>query len=164
MAISQGAPFGRRKHDHGRCIERALGRAEKICAKSGARLTPIRRRVLEIVWRSHVPVGAYDILRHLDADVPGAMPPTVYRALDFLRNQGLVHRIESLNAYIGCCDPGAPHTGQFLICRDCGLAMELRDPVVNAAIGARAAEIGFAVEQETVEVSGLCPDCRRGAC
>ena len=163
MAISRTAPFGGRNHDHGRCIERALGRAEKICAQSGARLTPTRRRVLEIVWRSHIPVGAYDILRHLDDEVPGAMPPTVYRALDFLRHQGLVHRIESLSAYIGCCDPGAPHAGQFLICRDCGLAMELRDPVVNAAIGASAAEIGFAVEQETVEVSGLCPDCRPGA-
>ena len=107
------------RHDHRHCLKDALDRAAALCRDRGVRLTPIRRRVLELVWSGHRPLGAYDILDALQAERRGAAPPTVYRALDFLREQGLVHRIESRNSFVGCPDPDTPHGGQFLICRTC---------------------------------------------
>ena len=95
-------------HDHQSCIQQALDTAANLCEQRGLNLTPIRRRVLEIVWRSHEPIGAYQILAELAKERDKAAPPTVYRALDFLIDAGLVHRIESLNAFGGC---GA-HTGK----------------------------------------------------
>ncbi len=103
-------------HDHGHCVATALDAAASLCQRRRARLTPLRRRVLELVWRSHEPQGAYDILDTLGERGRRAAPPTVYRALDFLLGQGLIHRIESLNAFVGCRDPDTPHAGQFLIC------------------------------------------------
>ena len=118
------------------------------------------RRVLELVWTSHAPVGAYELLRRLSREHESAPPPMVYRALDFLLEHGLVHRIESLNGFVGCPAPAADHTGQFLICRDCGAAAELADPQIDLAISAGAAALGFTVERKTVELSGLCPACQ----
>ncbi|HYF85979.1 Fur family transcriptional regulator [Azospirillum sp.] len=148
-------------HDHTHCIADALSRAEALCAERGARLTALRRRVLELVWSSHRPRGAYAILEDLSQqDGKAAAPLTVYRALEFLVEQGLVHRIESLNAYVGCAAPGAVHSGQFLVCEACGDAAEIDDPGVGAAIDAAAAERGFRVQRPTVEVRGLCKSCQ----
>ena len=147
-------------HDHQSCRAEALAHAERICARRGARLTKLRRRVLELIWESHAPVGAYDLLRRLGQERGAAAPPTVYRALDFLLEHGLIHRIESLNAFVGCAVPVEAHAGQFLICRQCGTAAEMHDPRVIRAINRGAAELGFAVERRTVEVRGLCPGCR----
>src|SRR5918995_5952602 len=107
-------------HDHARCIDAALDRAAALCARRGARLTELRRRVLELVWQGHAAVKAYDVLDRLGRKAGSAKPPTVYRALDFLIAHGLVHRLESLNAYVGCPMPDASHEGQFLICGACG--------------------------------------------
>lgn len=148
-------------HDHGSCVADALERAETICAARGARLTKLRRHVLELIWESgHAPIGAYDLLRRLDTEHASAVPPTVYRALDFLLEQGLVHRIESLNAYVGCASPQEKHVGQFLICRGCGTAAEMSDARIDRAINKVAAELGFAADGRVVEVRGLCPTCR----
>ncbi len=183
------ASFAGARHDHGACVRGALATAARLCAARGARLTPLRRRVLELVWRGHAPVGAYDLLARLSnsrgsANSKGtansrgtagergtaretrpAAPPTVYRALKFLLAQGLIHRIESLNAYVGCMNPtGHPegaHGGQFLICGDCGAAAEVHDPRVDAAVARRARELGFAVRRKTIEVEGVCPPCQR---
>jgi len=152
-------PFKSGKHDHRRCVAAALGRAAKVCAGKGSRLTALRRRVLELVWRSHRPVRAYDLLATLARERSSAAPPTVYRALDFLQAQGLVHRIESLNAFIGCDRPGEPHAGQFLICRECGRAAEMADGRIEAAIRHGSAAAGFYLEHPTVEAIGLCPEC-----
>jgi len=149
-------------HDHGLCVAEAMRDAERICARRGVRLTKLRYRVLELVWSSHAPIGAYGLLERLSRERRGATPPTVYRALEFLLAQGLVHRINSLNAFVGCADPAAAHAGQFLICRDCGAAAELHDSRVDRAIARGAAEIGFLAEEPTVEVSGICPACRAG--
>jgi len=123
------------------------------------------------VWQSHRPIGAYAVLEALQAgrragagqDGGVVAPPTVYRALDFLLGQRLIHRIESRNAYIGCVHPGARHAAQFLICSDCGSAAELDSPTLRAAIDRAASDAGFAVERIAVEVAGHCPDCRGGA-
>lgn len=160
-------------HDHVRCVGSALSRADALCAGRGARLTAIRRRVLELVWASHRPRGAYAILDDLAQDwaQDGVQergrkpaPLTVYRALEFLVEQGLVHRIESLNAYVGCAEPGDVHTGQFLVCQACGEAVEINDPRVTEAVSASARDHGFAIRRQTVEVSGLCPACRAPTC
>ncbi len=148
-------------HDHRHCLKDALDRAAALCRRRGVRLTPLRRRVLELVWGGHRPLGAYDILDALKAERDGAAPPTVYRALDFLRAHGLVHRIESRNSFVGCPDPDTPHGGQFLICRTCGRAAELNDTRIDSAVRASAERAGFAVSRRTIEIEGECPNCRR---
>ena len=154
-------PLASRPHDHSHCVTHALGEAESLCTKSGVRLTDLRRRVLELVWQSHKPLGADYILAVLsEHDGRRAAPPTVYRALDFLLENGLVHRIASLNAFIGCNHPGHAHQGQFLICRHCHVAIELEQPAIHEAIQVGAGTVGFKVEGQTVEVIGLCSACQ----
>ncbi len=151
-------------HDHSQCVSSALADADALCALQGVRLTALRRRVLELVWHSHKPLGAYDILAVLsEQDGRRAAPPTVYRALDFLLENGLVHRIASLNAFVGCSHPEQPHQGQFLICRQCHAAIELDQDDISAAIVRSAASVGFSVESQTVEIVGLCANCRGAA-
>jgi len=150
-----------RRHNHRLCIEDALDRAEAVCAGRGARLTAIRRRVLEIVWGQHQPIGAYAILEalHGKAGVGAAAPPTVYRALDFLIAQGLVHRLESLNAYIGCPQPEENHASQFLICTGCGEVTEIEGSEIAASARRQAAARGFSLDRLTIELAGRCPHC-----
>ena len=157
--MARQAPFVA-DHDHAVCIDAALDQAAALCARRGARLTRLRRRVLELVWRGHSAVKAYELLGELGHDGGAAKPPTVYRALDFLIAHGLVHRLESLNAYVGCPRPGAPHDGQFLICGSCGTVREFTAPAVQGAIAREAASLGFAVGQQTIEVHGVCESCR----
>jgi Fur family zinc uptake transcriptional regulator len=161
MARSAAAPgtFTGGAHDHDRCIDVAVAVAGELCAAREVRLTSLRRRVLELVWGSHRPVGAYEILDLLRADGRSSAPPTVYRALEFLLDQGLVHRIESRNAYIGCVSPGDSHTGQFVICGRCGDAVELHDDDIAAAARRGAERLGFRVLGQTVEIRGLCSIC-----
>ena len=157
------AGFAPPGHDQASCVEDALAAAENKCTARGVRLTAQRRRVLELIWRSHAPVGAYTLLDRLREVGIRAQPPTVYRAIEFLVEHGLIHRIESLNAYVGCAEPAESHVGQFLICTGCRSAAELDDPGIGTAIAARAREIGFSVSRATVEIAGLCPNCRAAA-
>ena len=161
MSPRKPQPAAAHSHDHRHCIASALAAAEARCAASGAQLTPIRRRVLELVWSSHAPIGAYDILAKLAAETGKVQPPTVYRALDFLKAQGLIHRIESRNAFIGCAQPDAEHGGQFLLCRACGDAAELAADKALAALERQAAALGYRIEHRTVELEGLCPRCQK---
>lgn len=154
-------PLASRPHDHSHCVHSALAEAETLCTQQGLRLTTLRRRVLELVWQSHKPLGAYDILAVLsEEDGRRAAPPTVYRALDFLLENGLVHRIASLNAFTGCNHPTHAHQGQFLICRLCHAAIELQHPSISNAVVDAAAGVGFAVEGQTVEIVGVCAGCK----
>lgn len=150
-------------HDHRHCVEDALAAAEKLCASKDLRFTPLRRRVLELVWSSHKPVGAYALLDQLRDEDLGSAPPTVYRALDFLIENGLIHRIERMNAFIGCSHPDEAHRGFFLICSDCGNAEELHSDSLSETISASANRRGFAARDMTLEVTGTCADCRRAA-
>lgn len=154
MASSQTA------HNHQQCISDALQRAESLCAEQGLRLTALRKRVLQLVWSGHRPVGAYDVLDALSSEGKRAAPPTVYRALEFLMEAGLVHRLDSLNAFIGCPDPSHPHQGQFLICRTCRRVTEIDAQSINRQISAAAEQAGFVAEQQMLEVQGLCAECQ----
>ena len=151
-----------RQHNHDSCIADALTDAKTICQRQNARLTATRERVLELIWQSHRPLGAYDVLAMLAQDGHNAAPPTVYRALDFLQQHGLVHRIASLNAFIGCAHAGTRHQGMFLICHRCGNVLELSAPKVSDAIGHAASEVHFQPDNVIVEVSGICPRCLGG--
>ena len=146
-------------HDHAACVARAMAAAESVCARDGARLTPLRRRVLELVWNSHRPALAYELLDRLREERARAAPPTVYRALEFLMARGLVHRIESMNAYVGCNMPGEPHTGQFLICDDCKTVAEMDHDDIDALIARHARRSGYIPARQTVEVHGRCQHC-----
>ncbi len=145
---------------HDQCIDDALARAEAICARSGARLTPIRRHVLREVWSSHEATKAYDLIERLSRHGEQVKPPTVYRALDFLLEQGLIHRIESLNAFVGCEHPQEPHQAILLICDQCGDILEEDNPAVHAALDDLAHQSGFAPRSAVIEVRGLCRACR----
>ena len=156
--MSDNASPSMRPHDHAECVARVLGEAEEATAASGARFTPVRRRVLEILLESHVALGAYDILKRLAAEGLGDKPPVVYRALDFLVEQKLVHKIERMNAFVACMHPSEDHTPAFMVCRDCRAVAETRssiEPMANDA-----AEIGFQIETTVVEAEGLCPKCQ----
>ena len=159
MQAEMRSEFHGQRHDHKRCVGDALDAVEALCAKRGLRFTALRRRVLELVWQGHRAVRAYDVLARLGREHRGAAPPTVYRALDFLLENGFVHRIESLNAYVGCGEPGAAHAGQFLICRQCNATAELDDPAIARMVERKARLVGFAPDRQTIEVTGLCPAC-----
>lgn len=159
MSLTQSFTFPCCQGNHQRCIDEAIRVAESLCREQGRRFTTTRRRVLELVWQQHKPIGAYQVLEALQ-QTGRAAPPTVYRALDFLQQMGLVHRIASLNAYVGCSHPGAPHDGQFLICESCQALAELDVPEINSAIAQSAGASGFQPRRHTVEIMGLCPACR----
>lgn len=154
--LSSFKPIG---HSHDQCVEDAVSSAEALCAAGGLRLTALRRRVLELVWSRHGPVRAYEVLDRLREENGSAAPPTVYRALDFLLEHGLVHRIESLNAFVGCGDPSRRHTGQFLICRDCGAVGELDDPEIEELLAEKAGRLGFSSQRQMIEILGTCAGC-----
>jgi Fur family transcriptional regulator, zinc uptake regulator len=155
-------PFQKRTHNHTRCIDDALAEAEAACRHKGLRFTALRRSVLTLIWTRHAPVKAYDILERLRREGRrAAAPPTVYRALEFLLEAGLVHRIESLNAYVGCGGAGTPHVGQFLICRRCSAVAELDTPAIAKALAADARRLGFRADRQTIEIRGLCAECSR---
>ena len=151
-------------HNHSHCIAEALSEAHALCQQRGARLTPLRETVLKLVWQSHQPIGAYDILAELTKqESRPAQPPTVYRALEFLQEQGLVHRLSSINAYIGCPNPSAhsnqAHRGGFLICEKCRVTIEVEDAAINKALQHCATEHGFSVSSASIELTGLCRNC-----
>lgn len=155
------APTAYEHHDHHQCIDEALLAARKICQKNGARLTALREQVLTKVWQSHRPLGAYAILELLADEAQGhPAPPTVYRALDFLQENGLVHRLASLNAYIGCDAAGRAHDSQFLICRHCQVTVEVASQSVSSALQSCAERRDFAIHHSSVEIVGDCPNCR----
>lgn len=147
-------------HDHAACAGDALARAEALCADSGARLTPVRRRVLEILLEEHRAMGAYELLDRLAQEGFGHQPPVAYRALDFLVDQGLAHRIRRLNAFAACAHPGEAHAPVFLICRQCQAVAEAPGREVRGALDGAAAGLGFAIERANIEALGLCPACR----
>lgn len=155
------SPFACAHHDHHHCIDDALTHARALCEARGVRLTDLRLQVLELIWQNHKPLGAYTIMEMLaQANTRRVAPPTVYRALDFLLEQGLIHRINVLNAFIGCPAPGVKHQNYFLICHRCGVAMELDNPALSNQVQALASSAGFEVTSESLEISGVCGHCR----
>ena len=146
--------------DHSACVGGSLQRAEDRCKAAGLKLTPVRRRALEILLREHRALGAYELLSHLAKDGLGSQPPVAYRALDFLVKSGLAHKIEALNAYVACTHTELDHAPVFLICRKCNSVAETHATPESGRLGDAARATGFQIERTVVEAQGLCPECQ----
>ena len=157
------AVFPAPDHDHDRCSADALAHAEALCVKRGERLTPMRRQVLEALSRSHKPLGAYELIELVGTKGPRPAPITIYRALDFLTAQGLVHRIESRNAFLACINNHASDAPVvFLICEHCGAVGEAPSAAVAESLNAAAKSAGFTPKAPVLEISGVCAHCKEG--
>jgi len=153
------SPF--KRHQHSQCIRHALHSAERLCKKNCFRLINVRKRVLELIWESHQALGAYAILEKLGQEGVKPAPPTVYRALDFLLEAGLAHRINSLDAYIGCSHPKDSHHGSyFLICQHCRIVAEIHDKLINKEIASLAEREKSSISELALKVSGTYQDCQ----
>jgi Fur family transcriptional regulator, zinc uptake regulator len=146
-----------------------LDQAERVCENRGAKLTELRQHVLGLVLDAASPTGAYDLLDRLRGSRRNATPATVYRALDFLLEQGLIHRVERLSAFVGCVagctiehGDGEAHThaAQFLICRQCGKVTEMENSDITAVLARAAQDVGFSISTATIEAEGVCSTCR----
>ncbi len=147
-------------HDHHETAQRLL-EAEKLCSDSGARLTPLRKQVLELILNAQGPIGAYDLLAQLKgADSRPAAPPTIYRTLDFLLDKGLIHRLSSINAFIPCCHPRAGHQAAFLICNRCHKVTEASAQGLLQQLAALATADHFKVQHSIIEITGNCQQCQ----
>ena len=136
-----------------------MAQIEAHCAKEGLQLTPVRRRVLEILLHEHRALGAYDILDKLRSEGLGSQPPVAYRALDFLVTHGFAHKIERLNAFVACAHPGEVHDPAFLICRKCDGVAEAQTKSARGQLGSSAEIAGFQIERAVLEAVGVCPNC-----
>ena len=149
------------RHDHGLCATDALAVARATCAEHKLRLTPIREKVLGILLETHTALGAYDILETLRTEGLRSQPPVAYRALEFLVEHSFAHKIERLNAFIGCTYPEKDHSPVFMICKECNQVAETLSFPIIGTLSKTAKAIGFEIEKAVVETEGTCPGCRK---
>jgi Fur family zinc uptake transcriptional regulator len=147
--------------DHEICVGDALQKADMICQDKGLRFTELRRKVLAMIWAGHGSAKAYDILDKLNDEGTAAKPPTVYRVLDFLLENGLIHKLESLNSYVGCSHPLEHNECYFLICSKCGEIKECCDSTLAQAITRIASKNKFSPRHITLEIQGKCQECAK---
>lgn len=144
-----------------RTLEGQLDAASDACGRSNTQLTELRRTVLGLVLQAERPLTAYQLLDRLKETRKSAMPPTIYRALDFLIENKLIHKVESLNAFVPCEAGHHEHAIQFLICNRCGQVRELEDRGISRALDRAAAEKGFTASGTIVEIEGTCAACSK---
>ena len=155
-------PFPAPGHDHDRCAADAIAHAEQVCEGRARKFTPIRRQVLRALLSSHRPLGAYEVIDELSKSMPRPAPITVYRALEFLMENGLVHRIESRNAWLACAhDHDAAAMVAFLICERCGSVGEIPAAPVAEGLNDAARASCFAPKLSVVEITGICAHCQQ---
>ena len=148
-------------HDHDRCAADAIRHAERVCERRAQRFTPIRRQVLRALLSSHRPLGAYEVIDELAKAMPRPAPITVYRALEFLRDNALIHRIESRNAFVACVhNHASAEPVVFLICERCGTVGEAASMAVAATLSSAARAAGFTPKSPVIEIGGICAHCR----
>ncbi|POR47909.1 Fur family zinc uptake transcriptional regulator [Paraburkholderia eburnea] len=150
-------------HSHaagGASVESALAMAEAYCRERGEKLTPIRRKVLELLLASGRATKAYSLLDEMRQIHPGSAPPTVYRALDFLLSAGLIHRIESINAFAVCHDLTQCQHGILVVCQQCGNVTELHEPKLRQALVAQIEAAGYRLSGDGIELKGVCAQCQ----
>lgn len=156
------AIMGTKRHPHPEsAIAEQLRTAEVLCSQRGSRLTPLRRQVLETLLRHHGSLKAYELLDALRTTLPGAAPPTVYRALDFLTAQGLIHRLDAINAWSACTDAGGEPHDLLVVCTRCGNVAELSDPDLGRRLADCVARAGYALAGHETELRALCARCRQ---
>tara|TARA_S200000501_G_scaffold170948_3_gene161054 strand:- start:1889 stop:2347 length:459 start_codon:yes stop_codon:yes gene_type:complete len=145
--------------DHKTCINEALIKAETICKQKGVKFTKLRKQVLKLIWKSHSYVKAYDLLEELKKIDSSAKPPTVYRSLDFLIDNGFIHKVQSLNAFVACTHPQEHKECYFLICKNCKSIEECCSEKISKVMNSEATRNNFNTNQVTLEISGICQEC-----
>ncbi|HHJ34207.1 MAG TPA: transcriptional repressor [Gammaproteobacteria bacterium] len=143
-------------------VESLINQAEQLCEQRQQRFTALRRRVLTLICQAESPMGAYQLLEFLQGDGRSAAPPTIYRALDFLMAQGLIHRLASNNTYLACAHPQQDHEAVFLVCQHCGQTQEIHTDGITHSVQEKASRYKFKVLHTSVEVAGLCAKCSPG--
>ena len=151
-------------------VDKRLNAAKEQCRANGVRFTPLRQQIYELILQANKPVGAYDLItqlqqKRLSAEgdketVKNVAPPTVYRSLEFLLSEGLIHQLTSINAYVPCCHPRAQHTAAFLICEDCQRVQECSSLPVQEMMSFAQQDVGFIVARSVIELSGRCQACQ----
>ena len=149
-------------------VAKRLAAAKEQCRASGVRFTPLRQQIYTLVLQANKPVGAYDLITQLqqmriiedDENTKNVAPPTVYRSLEFLLNEGLIHQLTSINAYVPCCHPRAQHTAAFLICEQCQRVQECSSLPVQEIMSFAEQDVGFMVARSVIELSGRCQACQ----
>lgn len=141
-------------------VSRFIEQADQLCSKKNQRFTALRKQVLQLLCESEQPIGAYALLDLMRDGGKSVAPPTVYRALDFLLEQGLVHRLASNNTYLACAHPQHEHEAVFLVCKQCGMTQELHTDGIFQVVSKKAKLAQFDVEHASVEVTGLCRQCQ----
>lgn len=159
VAHDDAMSIGFDQHDHTACVADALACVEAKCQAQGLRLTPVRRKALEVLLQEHRALGAYAVLDLLREAGFGSQPPVAYRALDFLTKYGFAHRIERLNAFVACTHLDENHSPAFMICRVCDAVAEAKSALTKSSLGAAAQAVGFQIERLVVEAEGVCPAC-----
>ncbi len=152
--------IGFHSHDHKSCIFEAVKAAEEQCCRQGLQLTPVRKRSLEILLEEHRAMRAYDLLDRLAKDGFGSQPPVAYRALEFLTNNGFVHKIEKLNAFIACTHRESGHMPVFLICSQCERVSEIVLPEAEEIWSGVETTSGFSITTALLEIEGVCAACK----
>mgnify|MGYP001356518189 FL=1 len=145
--------------NHKISIDEALKKAEIICNKKGVKLTKLRQKVLTLILKNHGYVKAYDLLNDLKKNYASAKPPTVYRSIDFLMEHGFIHKIQSLNAFVGCSHPEEHEDCYFLICKECKNIEECCSNTVKKVLTSTSGKNNFSPNQVTLEITGICQDC-----
>ncbi len=160
--MKRAAAFPVPEHNHSPCLSRALDRAQQAFEAKGLRLTDLRRRVFEEIAGSHHAVGAYDILEQLGKQGGSRLAPiSVYRAIDALLSAGVIHRLESKNAFFACHSAHADEGDQLILaCEQCGRVAEVAAQPVFDAIAGAAREARFMPARTVTEVTGRCADCQ----
>ncbi|MGA7329845.1 MAG: Fur family transcriptional regulator [Rhodomicrobium sp.] len=161
MNDTQAPSFPARDHDHTVCLNGAVWRAKRRCQEMGVKWTALRDKVFRQVAASHHPMSAYDLVASLTKEGNPIAPISIYRILEVLKEAGLVHRLESRNAFFACmtAHENARHTITF-ICRDCDRVAEIGAPDAYGAIGEATEAAGFTLGTVLIEVGGLCGECR----
>ncbi len=152
--------FPHRGHNHRICLEQAIGRAKTVCAERGIKLTELRQRIFQEIASSHKPLGAYDIIERLAGSGRRLAPISVYRIIEVLEGAGLVHRLESRNAYFACLSEHSGKTSSIvLLCEACGRVAEAEAPQAWDAITAITETSNFRVAETVLEIKGRCAEC-----
>lgn len=148
-------------HSHQKCVDKLIKQAREICIKNNLRLTPLREKILEIIFQNHKAIKAYDVLKELEKHNISDKPPTIYRALDFFITNKIIHKIHCINSYLVCSHPGMHNDCSLFICEKCNSVEENCDNNISKLIVEDAKNNNFTIKNKNIEILGICQNCQK---